>query len=70
MFCEFLGYIRLFLFEQGSYLEIEDAKNPDFFVQLQLGLRVRKLRTHWKDTILAQRLQPAAAKSVGMLNEK
>jgi len=70
MLCRFLGRVRLRRFEQGSYFEIQDAKNPDLFMQLQLNLCVGKLRAHRHNAVVADCLQSATTKPAGVLDQK
>jgi hypothetical protein len=70
MLGELFRDVRLFQFEQGSNLQIKDAENPDFVMQPEFDLCIRKLRTQRHDAVPAEGLHPAAAKSFSVLYEK
>src|SRR5258706_3762142 len=70
MSCQFRRNVGLLRFDQGSYLEIQDAQTPSFFLQLQLDLGIGELRAQRHEAILAECSQPAATEPVRMLNEE
>ena len=57
-------------FEQWANFCVYDAENRDFVGKPQLDLRVRKLGADGDDPVLADGLNPAAADSSGVLDEK
>jgi hypothetical protein len=57
-------------FEQRPYFEIENPQDSDFLIQLQFDLCVRKLAVQGNHAVPAYGLQPTAAQSVCVLDEK